>query len=84
LIALPKVVDHQNALTVRDQGLLALQQESISVDAQALVEFDTSILAILLAWFRAKHSLEVLNAPEKLRVLSRVYGLDELFILKKA
>jgi ABC-type transporter Mla MlaB component len=84
MIVLPKVVNHQNALQVRDQGLQQIAQNSDSVDAGALEEFDSSMLAILLAWFRIKPDLKVQQSPEKLQILSKVYGLDDLFILKKA
>jgi ABC-type transporter Mla MlaB component len=84
MIVLPKVVNHQNAMLIRDQGLDQIAQKSDSVDATALVEFDSSMLAILLAWFRVKPDLKILHSPQKLQVLSQVYGLDELFILNKA
>lgn len=83
MISLPSIVNHQNALEVRDAGIQKIQSNEKAIDASALQEFDTSILAILLAWFRVKSDLEVHGSPEKLQVLAKVYGLDELLTLKR-
>jgi ABC-type transporter Mla MlaB component len=84
MIVLPKAVHHQNAPQLREEGLQKIANKISTVDASSLEEFDSSMLAILLAWFRASPDLEIQSAPEKLRVLSKVYGLDDLFILKEA
>jgi ABC-type transporter Mla MlaB component len=47
-----------------------------------LVEFDSSIIAVLLAWLRINPNLQIVSAPDKLQVLSKVYGLDEVLQLK--
>ncbi|MEI7427597.1 MAG: STAS domain-containing protein [Betaproteobacteria bacterium] len=83
MISLPSIVNHQNALAVRDQGLAKITKEGI-VDASHLEEFDSSIIAVLLAWNRINPQLAIQGAPEKLQVLSKVYGLEEVFQLKKA
>ena len=82
MILLPKVVNHQNAIEVRQKGLTQIQAQENTVDASALVEFDTSIIAVLLAWLRINPNLQIVSAPDKLQVLSKVYGLDEVFELK--
>jgi phospholipid transport system transporter-binding protein len=78
MIILPAKVNHQNALTVRDDGLSQIQKSEDMVDASSLQEFDSSIIAVILAWLRAQPNLKMVNSPEKLQVLSKVYGLDGL------
>ena len=82
MILLPKVVNHQNAIEVRQKGLTQIQAQENTVDASALVEFDSSIIAVLLAWLRINPNLQIVSVPDKLQVLSKVYGLDEVFELK--
>ena len=82
MISLPAMVNHQNAIEVRQTGLKQITAHENHVDASALVEFDSSIIAVLLAWLRINPNLQVVSAPEKLQVLSKVYGLDEVLRLK--
>jgi phospholipid transport system transporter-binding protein len=82
MISLPAMVNHQNAIEVRQTGLKQITAHENQVDASALVEFDSSIIAVLLAWLRINPNLQVVSAPEKLQVLSKVYGLDEVLRLK--
>ena len=63
---------------VRDDGLSQIQKSEDMVDASSLQEFDSSIIAVILAWLRAQPNLKMVNSPEKLQVLSKVYGLDGL------
>jgi phospholipid transport system transporter-binding protein len=83
--ALPICVTQANAKDVENQGALALVQ-SHQVDCTALHDFDSSVLAVLLAWQRQlgkrNQSLVVLNPPEKLRVLASVYGVSNLLGLQ--
>ena len=55
-----------------------------TIDASALVEFDSSALAVLLAWKRAAAAagvrLAVSNPPPKLVRLAGLYGLDEVLL----
>ena len=83
MISLPSIVNHQNAMVVRDQGLDQIKAKEKIVDASALTEFDSSIFAVLMAWQRVVPDLQITGAPEKLQVLSQVYGLDEVFQLKR-
>ena len=78
MITLPAKVNHQNALMVRDDGLSQIQKSEDMVDASSLQEFDSSIIAVILAWLRAQPNLKMVSSPEKLQVLSKVYGLEGL------
>jgi ABC-type transporter Mla MlaB component len=82
MVTLPAMVNHQNAKDVRDAGILHIKNHEKSIDASMLEEFDSSILAILLAWFRVSSDIEVHGFSEKLQVLAKVHGLDELLTLK--
>lgn len=83
--ALPDRVTQVNAQDVQEQGIRALLQ-SDQVDCAALLDFDSSALAVLLAWQRQlrsrNQSLVVLNPPPKLKVLAEVYGVADLLGLK--
>jgi phospholipid transport system transporter-binding protein len=78
MITLPNRVDHQNATAIRDQGLKQIKEKADAVDASALQEFDSSIIAVLLAWIRLQPQLKIIGSPEKLHVLSKVYGLNDI------
>ena len=88
MIILPEVVNHSNATQVRDDGLKALRNhattDEVVIDASNLKEFDSSIFALLVAWKRATSNLIVKAAPEKVKVLSRVYGVMDLFKFRDA
>jgi len=83
--ALPHRVTQANAQEIERQGGLALLQ-SDRVDCIALQDFDSSVLAVLLAWQRQlgarNQSLVVLNPPAKLKVLASVYGVTDLLGLQ--
>lgn len=87
MILLPELINHKNALEIRDAGLKLLRQSkdigTFEVEASALKDFDSSVLAILLAWKRIKPQLLISKAPSKLLVLAKVYGLTELFSFKE-
>jgi ABC-type transporter Mla MlaB component len=82
MILLPNVVNHQNAIEVRQNGLKQIQAQESQIDASALLEFDSSIIAVFLAWLRINPNLQIVSAPDKLQVLSKVYGLDDILQLK--
>lgn len=84
MILLPELITHKNAQQVRDEGLktLSLEPEAV-IDGSSLKEFDSSILAVLLAWKRVRSGLIIEKVPAKLQMLARVYGLTELFLFKK-
>jgi phospholipid transport system transporter-binding protein len=83
--ALPQQVTQANAGEITKQGGLALAQTG-RVDCSALADFDSSVLAVLLAWRRQlqerNQSLIVLNPPAKLKVLAGVYGVTDLLGLQ--
>ncbi|KVA09539.1 anti-anti-sigma factor [Burkholderia latens] len=63
-------------------GLARIDAGATAVDFAALTQFDSSALAVLLAWQRAAHArgatLDILNLPPKLASLARAYGVDTL------
>lgn len=63
-------------------GLSARLDAVDAIDAAALRDFDTSAVALLLEASRRARvrgvQLQVLNAPDKLRELARLYGVDGL------
>jgi phospholipid transport system transporter-binding protein len=64
------------------QGLKALADASVVVDASALVRFDSSALAVLLELRRESQaqgkSVRIRSLPPRLRDLAEVYGIAEL------
>jgi phospholipid transport system transporter-binding protein len=64
------------------QGLKALSDVVVVVDAGALARFDSSALAVLLELRRESRaqgkSLRIRALPERLRDLATVYGIAEL------
>jgi phospholipid transport system transporter-binding protein len=56
-----------------------------TVDLGEVSEMDSALLALLLAWLREatarSHSLAFANAPESLRTIARLYGVDALLPL---
>ncbi len=72
-------------LGLLDAALAAEASGTLSIDASALVNFDTSTLALLLeAERRAKalgRDIAVTGVPHKLVELARLYGVEELLPL---
>ena len=75
--------------TVTQQTATQLELESLrdvtslaSVDCSRLKDFDSTVLAVLLVWRKKllenKQSLNIEHAPEKLKVLAKVYGVSVL------
>jgi phospholipid transport system transporter-binding protein len=83
--SLPDCVKQENAMLVREQGKAMLEQ-SQTIACSALVDFDSSVLAVLMAWQRdlsiENKEIKLLNPPEKLKVLARVYGISHLLGLE--
>ncbi|HEF5872619.1 TPA: STAS domain-containing protein [Burkholderia cenocepacia] len=63
-------------------GLARIDAGATAVDCTGLTQFDSSALAVLLAWQRAANArgtaLDILNLPPKLASLARAYGVDAL------
>ncbi len=84
-LTLPDTLLHEQAGACLAQwvGQLALENASnVEVDASALVEFDSSALAVLLGLRRLvvaqKGALQVHGMPARLRQLASLYGVLEL------
>ncbi|MGN6315301.1 STAS domain-containing protein [Trinickia sp.] len=72
-----------SASTALAAGLARIDAGATAVDCAPLGQFDSSALAVLLAWRRAARAkgrpLEILNVPAGLASLAQVYGIDALF-----
>lgn len=84
MLSLPAVVNHANALEVARQltAQIAAQPAGVVIDAGALIQFDSSVLAVMLACRRAAlaagKSFAVHGLPPKLSQLAGLYGVAEL------
>ena len=78
---LPSTLTQQNAVAVELDGLRDLAQLQ-TVDCTALSDFDSSALAVLIAWQKklrqGQYELTLISPPPKLCVLAQVYGVAEL------
>lgn len=84
VLRLPAVLMHAQAGTCREQltqAMAASQDKVLLIDGSALVQFDSSALAVLLACRRQALalglSLQVQGLPDKLRQLATLYGVLE-------
>ena len=73
--------DHVGACL--DEGLRLMQQRFPSrLDVSGVVLHDSAFLACLLAWLRfarsSGHELNVVNMPDRLKVLGALYSLNEV------
>ena len=84
MLKLPARVFHgdADALASSLKSQVNAQAQTVSVDAQQLIEFDSSALAVLLACRRATEAagkaFEVRHAPAKLVQLASLYGVAQL------
>lgn len=83
---LPEVVTRADSMQILDQGCEKIVEGEYIFDARALKQFDSTVLAMLLAWKReaekqGKSRLIIQSLPEKLAGLSQVYGITELLQL---
>ncbi len=73
---------HESAKAALAAGLARIAAGDTRVDCAPLAQFDSSALAVLIAWQRAAQArgaaLEVLNLPAKLASLAHAYGVDPL------
>ncbi|MEM5404998.1 MULTISPECIES: STAS domain-containing protein [Paraburkholderia] len=73
---------HESAKAALSAGFAQISAGATVVDCAALTQFDSSALAVLIAWQRAARergaSLAVLNMPPALASLARAYGVDSL------
>ncbi len=84
MLSLPAVVNQANALELARQltAQIAAQPAGVVIDAGALIQFDSSVLAVMLACRRAAlaagKSFAVHGLPPKLSQLAGLYGVAEL------
>ncbi|AZG13211.1 STAS domain-containing protein [Cupriavidus pauculus] len=73
---------NRNAAAVLRDGLSRVHQGDVAVDCSALIQLDSSAVAVLLAWQRAAaqhgQSLAIGGASPQLRSLASLYGVDGL------
>jgi phospholipid transport system transporter-binding protein len=84
---LPSTLTQQNAVAVEADGLRDLAQLE-TIDCAALSDFDSSALAVLIAWQKklrqSQRQLTLISPPPKLCVLAQVYGVAELLGMPSA
>jgi phospholipid transport system transporter-binding protein len=73
---------HASAKAALAAGLARIGSGATAVDCAALTQFDSSALAVLLAWQRAATArgtpLAIVNLPAGLSSLAQAYGVDSL------
>lgn len=78
---LPQIVTQENALQLQKEGLLNIATLN-TIDCSALIDFDSTVLTVLLAWQKKLQadgdSLTIEHPPEKLKVLASVYGVSAM------
>lgn len=65
-----------------EQGLQHLNSEDLLVDWSQIETLDSAAVSMLLAWERAaqrgQRSLRIVNVPDNLLSLARLYGVEDL------
>jgi phospholipid transport system transporter-binding protein len=73
---------HESAKAAFEAGLQRIAAGATGVDCAPLAQFDSSALAVLLAWERAAQArgapFEIVNLPAGLASLAQAYGVDTL------
>ncbi|WP_144138019.1 lipid asymmetry maintenance protein MlaB [Paraburkholderia sp. BCC1884] len=73
---------HESAKAALEAGLQRIAAGANGVDCAPLAQFDSSALAVLLAWERAAQArgfhFEIVNLPAGLASLAHAYGVDTL------
>jgi phospholipid transport system transporter-binding protein len=73
---------HASAKAALAAGLQRIAAGANGVDCAPLAQFDSSALAVLIAWQRAAQArgaaLEIVNLPAGLASLAHVYGVDTI------
>ncbi|HVE05833.1 MAG TPA: STAS domain-containing protein [Paraburkholderia sp.] len=79
---------HASASAALATGLERIAGGARRVDCAPLAQFDSSALAVLLAWQRAASArgaaLEIFNLPVGLASLAQAYGVDTLLSARHA
>lgn len=75
----------RTTLAALGEGIAQAPVGTISIDASALTQIDSSALAVLLECRRLAQQrqcrIEVHGAPQRLRALASLYGVQELLAL---
>jgi phospholipid transport system transporter-binding protein len=75
-------LNHESAKAALAAGLQRIAAGANGVDCASLAQFDSSALAVLLAWERAAQArgvkFEIVNLPAGLASLAQAYGVDTL------
>jgi phospholipid transport system transporter-binding protein len=73
---------HESAKAALEAGLSRIAAGATEVDCAPLTQFDSSALAVFLAWQRAASArggaLAIVNFPTGLASLAQAYGVDTL------
>jgi phospholipid transport system transporter-binding protein len=73
---------HESAKAALSAGLQRISAGATSVDCTPLAQFDSSALAVFLAWQRAAQArgvkFEIVHLPAGLASLAQAYGVDTL------
>jgi phospholipid transport system transporter-binding protein len=73
---------HESAKAALSAGLQRIAAGASGVDCSPLKQFDSSALAVFLAWERAAQArgthFEIVNLPAGLASLAHAYGVDML------
>ena len=71
-----------NVAALLDDGRRHVDEGVRTVDLGEVTEMDSALLGLLLAWLREARargrSLELARAPEALRTIAHLYGVDTL------
>ncbi|WP_175946510.1 MULTISPECIES: STAS domain-containing protein [unclassified Caballeronia] len=77
---------HESAKAALEAGLSRIAAGATEVDCAPLRQFDSSALAVLLAWQRAATArgaaLGIVNIPSGLASLAQAYGVDTLLTFR--
>jgi phospholipid transport system transporter-binding protein len=77
---------HDSAKSALEAGLSRIAAGATEVDCAPLKQFDSSALAVLIAWQRAANArgaaLAVVNLPSGLASLAQAYGVDTLLTFR--
>lgn len=78
-------ITFNNASTVLDAGLRAIESEQREFDFSQVTAVDSAAVATMLAWTRAallkRLDLRFINVPANLQSLASLYGVTELIPL---
>ena len=72
----------ENVAQVMEEGQRHLDEGVQTVDVGEVSDLDSSLLAMLLAWLREakakEQQLSLVNLPDALRTIARLYGVENL------